>query len=248
MPDVKDRYINLKNYKENLFKQNYGGIKSQGQAEQFFLRIYGLNDFKELMYLTLTALAQMNVLLNGSPASAKSMFISTIQEQCNDILYFDASNKNSTKLIDEIDNNKESKVIIIDEIDKLQISNYNSPLGLLKNGRVSKTTKTKRIDFEMENVKIFATSTRLEKISKEIRSLFLPYQLPEYLEIEFIENIKYYLQNKLFVETSEVIAKELIAHERKDVKAAISISKLLHNGNTLDEIDQVIGNWIKNNS
>jgi hypothetical protein len=143
------------------------------------------------------------------------------KEQCNNVFYFDASTKNSAKMFDELSHYGCSKVIIIDDIDKLKIPSYNSIAGLLKNGWVAKHIRNEHIDIKFDNFTKIATATNIERLDQEIRSLFFPYRLPNYLNGEFKETIKHYFQDKLLLENSEMIVNELVDHGINDVKAAL---------------------------
>ena len=167
-----------------------------------------------------------------------------IQEQCNDVCYFDAANTSGAGLIEVLYNHQKMKILIIDEIDKLKKNDLNSLLGLLNNGKIDKSLKNMKYNFSM-NCKIFATSNSNTKLSKPMRSRFQEYHLPEYSDDEFIEVVKFCLDKKITSITAEIIAKILLMHERKDVRAAISVSNLLQRGDTMDDISRVIETWIK---
>jgi hypothetical protein len=188
---------------------------------------------------------QFNLLLFGSPLSAKSLFVSIIREQCNNVFYFDASTKSSAKMFDELSHYKDSRVIIIEEIDKLKIPKYNSITGLSKNGWVGKAVRNKHLEIKLDNCTIIATATNIERLDEEIRSLFFPYRLPDYLNEEFKETIKHYFQDKLLLENSEMIVNELVDHGISDVKAALTIGQTLSNDDSVDAIDRTIGNFIR---
>ena len=116
MFNVKDRLSHIINNKQSILKENYGARTIKEQSEIFFSRIYGLYDMKENIFRALTSEEQINVLLVGPPATSKTLFMSTIQEQCNDVFYFDASNTTSAGLIEELYANRKARLIIIDEL------------------------------------------------------------------------------------------------------------------------------------
>jgi replication-associated recombination protein RarA len=213
------------------------------QSKEFFSKIFGLDLIKENIFRVLLAKDQVNVLLIGPPATSKTLFMMVIQEQCNDVCYFDAANTSGAGLIEVLYKNQKSKISIIDEIDKLKKNDLNSLLGLLNNGKIDKNLKGITYNFSM-NCKIFATSNSNTKLSKPVRSRFQEYHLPEYSDDEFIEVVKFCLSEKITPATAEIIAKILLAHGRKDVRTAISISNLLQIGDTMDDIARVVETWI----
>jgi replication-associated recombination protein RarA len=214
------------------------------QSKEFFSKIYGLDSVKENIFRVLIAKEQVNVLLIGPPATSKTLFMMVLQERCNDVCYFDAANTSGAGLIESLYNHQKMKILIIDEIDKLKKNDLNSLLGLLNNGKIDKSLKNMNYNFSM-NCKIFATSNSNTKLSKPMRSRFQEYHLPEYSDGEFIEVVKFCLDEKITSITAEIISKILLAHERKDVRAAISVSNLLQRDDTMDDIARVIETWIK---
>jgi replication-associated recombination protein RarA len=247
--DIKDKINNLMGNRKTL------GIIKQDLSERFstldkslalFHRIYGNNNLKENIYRSLISSNQVNILLIGPPATCKTLFMQIIQESCNDVIYFDATNTSGAGLIEVLYRNQNAKVLIIDEIDKLKKNDLSCLLGLLNNGSVDKALKTIHYKFTM-HVKIFATSNSSTKLSKPVRSRFQEYILPEYSDDEYVNVVKFCL-DKLPAETSEIIAKVLLSHEKKDVRTALSIASLIQQNDSMDDIARVIENYIKYSS
>lgn len=248
MFDVKDKFSRFKFNKQNLIRERNSNLSIQGQAIHFFENIHGLNDMKENLFRALVSEEQINVLLVGPPATSKTLFMSIIQEKCNDVFYFDASNTTSAGLINQLYYNRKAKLIIIDEIDKLKRNDLSSLLGLLNDGRIIKTLKEVKYDFKIENIKIFATSNSLRNLSNPAKSRFQVYHLREYSDDEFIEVVKFCLRERILREIAEVIAILLITYEKKDVRAAIAISNLLKKDDTKEDVIRVFENWTNYNS
>lgn len=218
-------------------------LSEPDQANIFFSKVYGLPREKENLYRAVTGDKQVNILLVGPPATGKTILVEQIQEQCNDTIYFDASNTSGAGLIDALYTTQKAKILIIDEIDKLRKNDQNCLLGLLNNGKVEKALKENKISFQM-NVKIFATSNSLTKLGKAILSRFQEYHFKEYSDEEFVKVVQFCLKGEFLEQTSEIIAKVLIVNERKNVRSAISISRLLKKNDTLEDITRVIENWL----
>ena len=213
------------------------------QSKEFFSKVYGLDLVKENIYRALLAQGQINILLIGPPATSKTLFMEQIQEKCNNVCYFDASNTSGPGFLEYLNLHQKSMVLIIDEVDKLKKNDLNSLLGLLNNGRVVKNVKGTVYNFTM-NCKIFATSNSNANLTKPTRSRFQEYHLPEYTDNDYIDVVKFCLAERITETTAEIIAKILLAHERKDVRAAISISNLIQMGDTMDDIARVVETWI----
>jgi len=246
-----DKYDKLKKNKDNtLFKYNYEGRTIIEKAEQFFFPIYGLRDIKEKLYQVLIDSKQNNTLLSGPSSSSKDMFLIKIHDQCNDVIYYDPALEKRPDLVDQIYKNKNTKVIIIDNINKLRKSDWNVLPHLLKNGIIEKTIKTNKIEIKMDNIKIFAAlddQNRLDndELLGKLRALFVEYNISEYNDEEFIEFVKFYCRNKLPDEKSEIMARELIKYNSKVIKEVISFSKILRETDTKEDIVRIIEERMK---
>jgi|SRR5690349_5497912 len=225
-------------------KENYKGTTEQNALEMFS-NIYGLDDLKVNIYRAVVSEESLNMLLVGPPATSKTLFVSTIQERCNNTFYFDASNTTGAGLIEQLYQHRTTKMIIIDEIDKLKKNDQNVLLGLLNNGRVDKDLKSGSYHFEMPNLKVFATSNSLKNLSKPLRSRFQEYNLPAYSDSEFVEVVKFCLNEKFTAETATLIAQALLKAGKKDARAAITISKQVLKNDTLEDIVKIIETYVK---
>lgn len=245
MFDVKDRFNRLKLTRHSLIKEKYSTSTTQDQALEFFSNIYGLEGMKENLFRALASDRQINVLLVGPPATSKTLFMTTIQEKCNNVFYFDASNTSGAGLIEELYNNRRTRLVIIDEIDKLKKNDISCLLGLLNDGRIVKSLKQTRYDFRIENIKVFATSNSLVNLSKPVRSRFQEYYLDEYSDEEFLDVVKFCLHNKLPEEINEMIGMLLIDSDIKDVRTAMGLGNLLKKEDTKEDVLRVFENWDK---
>lgn len=245
MINISQRLQKLIGSKDEVFKENIEGETIQQKALELFSNIYGLDDMKENMYRALISKDQINVLLVGPPATSKTLFMFTMYEHCKDSIYFNAADGGTgAGLIERLFNNQKAKLLIVDEIDKLKRNDQNTLLGLLNNGRVDKDLKSQPYHFSM-NVKIFATSNSLTKLSKPLKSRFQEYRLPEYTDDEFVKVVQFCLMDKLSYEKNEIIALTLLNNNRKDVRTAISISNLIQPNDSIDDILRIIENWLK---
>lgn len=243
MFDVKDRFNRLRLPRHSLIREKYSTSTTRDQALEFFSNIYGLDGMKENLFRALESDKQVNVLLVGPPATSKTLFMTTIQEKCNSVFYFDASNTSGAGLIEELYNNRRTRLVIIDEIDKLKKNDMSCLLGLLNDGRIVKSLKQIRYDFRIENIKVFATSNSIVNLSKPVRSRFQEYHLDEYTDEEFLNIVTFCLQNKLPEEINEMIGMLLIDSSIKDVRTAIGLSNLLKKEDTKEDVIRVFENW-----
>jgi hypothetical protein len=205
----------------------------------FFALIYGYDKIKFVVYLALTSQGQKNTLLHGPPASAKSLFMKIIEEQCEDVIYFDASNSSGAGLIETLYLNQTKKILLIDEAGMLDKNGLDALRGLLNDGRIVKTLKKKRYDFTMKDVKIFGTTNDLN-MPKPILSRFMIYQLPAYTDTEFIEVSKHCLKDRIPADTAEILAQVLLKYNMKDIRKLMYVSGLIRKEFTLEDVIEVV--------
>lgn len=246
--NIQEKIQNLMSKKtpEGVIKNDLSDrFTSQDKAYAFFHSVKGLPEIKENLYLNLVSTNQVNTLLVGPPATAKSLFMSCIKEGCRDVIYFDAaSGGTGAGLIQVLKMNRSAKILIIDEIDKMKKNDLAVILSLLNDGTVSKTLKSEVINFKM-NVRIFATSNSSAKLSKPIKSRFEIYVLPEYSEDEFVEVVQHCLKNRIAERTAEVLARVLIAHDMKNVRLAINLANKIQQNHTEEDVCRIIENLLK---
>jgi len=210
----------------------------------FFDNIYGLDDVKELVYLTINANTPKNRLLVSPPAGAKTIFGLTIAKKMKDVIYFDAANMSGAGLIDTLINHKTAKVLVIDEIDKLNKKDMSCLLGLLANGIVVKTLKGNRISFQM-NCHIIATSNSTAKLTKPILSRFRVTILPEYSDEDFKKVCEFCLKDIIPATTAHLVAETLLNNGVKDVRQVIAIGGEIQQYHSEQDIKRIITNELK---
>ena len=105
--------------------------------ESLFGDIIGYEHIKRLFRIALGSDSAVHILLVGPPASAKTMFLTSLVKLKNS--YF-ADGANSTKagMIDYLFENR-PKYLLIDEIDKMSSKNQAFLLNLMETGITSET-------------------------------------------------------------------------------------------------------------
>lgn len=219
----------------------------QEQYLEFFDEVYGLDDVKEPLYLVVNARKPVNALIVSPPAGAKTLIANIIRRKCKNVLYFDGSNMSGAGFIETLQQNKNAKIIIIDEIDKMKKNDLSCLLGLLSTGMVDKTLKGKRISFSMD-VRVIATSNSTVKLSKPMLSRFMTFILPEYTDEDFVKVIEFCLKNELPSSVCKMIAESLLANNKKDVRAAIGLSALIQPSHSYEDVQRIITSFCKYNN
>jgi Holliday junction DNA helicase RuvB len=241
------KITSLLNKKDQLVKNEVKGSK-QDQALSFFKNVYGLENLKENIYRAMKSPNPTNSLIIGPPATCKSQILQIINDQCNNTLYIDASSGTTgAGLISILNANRNAKILLIDEIDKMKVTDQNVLLGLLSTGRVTKVLKNETIDFSMA-VHVFATSNTTNFKSKALASRFIKYVIQPYSDEEFIEVSKHCLSDsKLPVDTVEVIAKTLIVQGKKNIRLVMNLANSIFKDDSEDDVIRVITNFLELN-
>jgi len=82
-----------------------------------FAKIQGYEDIKDIVRRALESDVNYNLLFVGTPASSKTLFLQEILEIRKDGVYFDGSNT-TNRILDVLEEER-SKIICIDELDKM---------------------------------------------------------------------------------------------------------------------------------
>lgn len=148
--------------------------------------IIAREDQKDILERAVTSNEPTQILLNGPPASAKSLLMTEACDKIKGWKYLDASTLSGRGLIEFLDMNRTAKVICIDELDKLNRRDQTALYNFLdEHRRVLYQTKDYKVDFRLPNVKVVASSNSLKKLNKPLQSRFLRLTVPPYTEEEY---------------------------------------------------------------
>ena len=97
-----------------------------------------------------------------------------------DVFFIDATNASGAGIVDKLFAYPRTKIILIDEIEKLTKREQNMLLNLLETGILTSTKVRKTQEMKFAGIKLFATSNEVERLSKPLRSRLMEFHLPEY--------------------------------------------------------------------
>jgi replication-associated recombination protein RarA len=209
-----------------------GIIHAKDVTESLFNEVHGYTDLKLLLAKMVLSKQSLHAVLVGPPASGKTMFLLAIQQKMKDVFFVDATNASGPGIINKLLSRPNTKIILIDEIEKMSTRDQNMLLSLLETGVLISTKVKKTREMEFKGIKLFATSNGLDAISKPLRSRLIELHLPEYSDQEFQDIVvklvceKYRLDEETAKEISRVVWHEI---GTKDVRDAIQLSKLVDN-------------------
>jgi len=177
--------------------------------------------------------------LVGPPASGKSLFLLSIQKNMKDAFFIDATNASGPGIVDKLFAYPRTKIILIDEIEKMTKRDQNMLLNLLETGMLISTKVRKIHDTNFTGIKMFATSNDIELLSKPLRSRLMEFHLPEYDFDEFREIVgkladnRYRLNREIADKIASVVWYEM---GTKDVRDALQLVKLVR---SIDEVEKI---------
>ena len=238
-----------------LFKQPPDpNLSIKEQALKFFEDIIGNDDVKENIYRSLLREnLNQNILLVGAPSTSKTMFCKIIEDKCNNVIFYDASaGSTGAGLIEQLRRNRNTKILIIDEITEMKKTDIEVTRGLLNDGRVSKTLKSEHIMFKLPNLKVFGTTNNPNKLSLPIKSRFQMYLIDSYDDDTFIKVLMFCLRKQNIIKNekmAEELAYAMLKHDIRVVRTALSICALVdETRDTYNDIERIIMNYYTNDA
>ena len=195
-------------------------------VSQMFSDITGYDDIKELLRESLQLEKAIHVLLYGPPSLAKSMFLWDIEmafgEASLPLLGSATSHAGLWDLLAE----RRPKVVLVDEIEKMTLTDMAGLLSLMQTGRIIRAKVGRKLD-EKLNVWVIAAANRIGKLPPELLSRFAKFQLGEYTASEYarvVENVLVHHEDTDQGDAHE-IAMRLVGRTH-DVRDAVRVARL----------------------
>jgi replication-associated recombination protein RarA len=160
------------------------------QGSRSFSEIHLYDDLKQLLRRILTSKESVHCVLVGPPASGKTLFLLSIQKNMKNVFFIDATNASGPGIVDKLFAFPQTKIILVDEIEKMTKRDQNMLLNLLETGMLVSTKVRKTQEMRFASIKLFATSNEIERLSKPLRSRLMEFHLPEYDFDEFGEIVE----------------------------------------------------------
>jgi len=160
-----------------------------GVSRDTFGDIIGHQDEKELLAASLAADKPVHVLLAGPPALAKSLFLWDIEKSCGERAVWLVGSATSKVGLWDMLAQKQPRVLLIDELDKMNAPDTAALLSIMEGGRLVRAKKGRELDLSY-SIWVVAASNRLDKLSPELRSRFVIRYLAPYSRSDFMEVVK----------------------------------------------------------
>jgi Holliday junction DNA helicase RuvB len=229
---------------EGLFEIDFEDRKLQPE-NRFFSDVHLYDDLKLLLSRMLISKEPVHCVLVGPPASGKTMFLLSIQKSMKDVFFIDATNASGAGIVDKLFAYPRTRIILIDEIEKMPKRDQNMLLNLLETGMLISTKVRKTQEMKYAGIKLFATSNDIEQLSKPLRSRLMEFHLPEYDFDEFVEIVvrlaadRYWLNSEIACKIAYTVWHDM---GTKDVRDVLQLMKL---AGSIDEVGTTAKTIIK---
>jgi Holliday junction DNA helicase RuvB len=225
----------------NFLKQSLTGFWKGALDNSRFEEIIGHDDIKQIFVKTIHSKRPVHLLLIGPPGSAKTMFLTEIMRHQKASYFVVGSNTTKAGLVNQLFERR-PRFLLIDELEKMTITDQTSLLHLMETGIISETKINKTRQMELISW-VFATANSYEKIIEPLLSRFAVLEVPEYTFEEFSE----ISISKLTKENiDECFARIIVAKVwnelgSRDIRDVIKVARLATNAKDIPFVIKMLG-------
>jgi len=219
-----------------------GVVRPLQLPDDIFSLIVGFDDIKDAIHKTLKSSKPVHILLWGPPATAKSSFLEEIAG-LPDALFILGSSSSKVGLTEELFD-KRPRILIIDEIDKMDREDQSALLSLCHTGYISETKHGKKREDQLDTI-VFAACNNISFLTKEMQSRFMKFKLKEYTNEELKDVVTLTLTQREHIEETlaEYIASSGILGGLRDVRDFVRIGRLCSNTEEVTRMIATMGNY-----
>jgi holliday junction DNA helicase RuvB len=209
--------------------------------DDIFKYIYGHDKLKLIFNNAIASNEAIHILLTGASGTSKTLFLEAINEKVANCSFI-TSNSTGAGIISHIFDNPNLEILCIDEIEKIPKAEIGVLLTLMESNRLVVTKKTMMCNRE-QKLRIFATCNDVNKLSIEMRSRFLKFNLKDYSLDEFTM-ISINIVTSRFNKTQDFAQKlaQVVWYQlnSKDIRDVIKVARLARNESDIDMIIEAI--------
>lgn len=213
----------------DILKQCLKGLISKVPNDKragIFEEVLGHYGIKQIFQKAIFSKRPIHLLLVGSPGSAKTMFLTEIMRHEKPSYFVIGSNTTKAGLVNQLFERR-PKFLLIDELEKMIMTDQTALLHLMETGIISETKIGKTRQIELTSW-VFATANSCDKIIKPLLSRFAILEVPEYTFEEFCEIAVTRLRKEKVDENIAITIAEKVWSDlgSKDIRDVIKISRL----------------------
>jgi replication-associated recombination protein RarA len=213
------------------------GKQRDNPEEAIFQSVEGYNDIKKLIMRCIVSPEPTHVILDGPPASGKTIFLLSMEKELDNAYFVDCTNATGPGMVDYLLSH-DVRYMLLDEVEKMSKKDQNVLLNLMETG-VLTSTKVKKTYEKKMNVSVFATTNDINSLNRPFRSRFLEFSLPEYTFEEF-DRLSVRLLAQRYGHSPEISHKVASAVwntiKSKDCRDILQVGKLSRNISDVDFI------------
>ncbi|HET7390846.1 MAG TPA: AAA family ATPase [Nitrososphaeraceae archaeon] len=215
-------------------------ISTQGDA--LFDEIIGYGHIKRLFKMALDSESAVHILLEGPPASAKTMFLTSLMHRLKNSYFADGGSSSKAGMIDYLLTNK-PRYLLVDEIDKMTQKDQVFLLNLMETGIVSETKYGKTRSAQMKT-SVFATSNNIKKLSSPLQSRFFIVELEPYTYEQFLEITNKLLTRQMIEEGVASVIANAVWNKSRDIRDCVRIGKL---AGSVEDVGFIVSTFLGTN-
>ena len=202
--------------------------------------IYGHEELKLVFYNAINEESgPVHIMLTGARGTAKSLFLQAIKDNLSNVHYV-TNNSTGAGIMNYLATHPNIRILCIDEFEKIPHSEANVLLDVMETQKMRslKAPNNKQYNVDMD-LRIFATSNNINKLTPEMKSRFLIFHLKEYSYEEFVEVSKNLFEKK-FPKKMHIADKVIDAVWNKmksnDVRDIIKLARLCRADSDIDKV------------
>lgn len=157
--------------------------------DDMFDDIIGHDEVKELLRAALLAEKPVHILLAGPPALAKSLFLWDIEQVAGEQAVWLVGSATSKAGLWDLVAEREPRILLIDELDKMNVADTAALLSLMEGGRLIRAKKGRSLDITIA-INVVAATNQMLKLSPELKSRFAIRKLKPYDAAQYQTVIK----------------------------------------------------------
>lgn len=221
--------------------QTFDYIKESEKVSNIFDDIIGYDSIKKILQTMLNSPSPISILLDGSPGCGKSMMLKDIEKHYKSQTYYiDGSRATKAGIFNVLfeDESNSIRYLLIDELDKLNISDQESLLTLIEDGRIVQTQKNGTMSKKYDNLSVIAASNDKDNILYPLQTRFYKIAIKDYTIEQFKEiSRKVLLQYNLSSEVQEyIILKVLESKKKPNIRDIKQLAKLCNNSKEMVDL------------
>jgi holliday junction DNA helicase RuvB len=231
----------------NFLKQSFTGLWNailHVNRACSFEEIIGHNDIKQIFVKAIRSKRPVHLLLVGSPGSAKTTFLTEIMRHYKSSYFVVGSNTTKAGLVNQLFERR-PKFLLIDELEKMSITDQTSLLHLMETGIISETKINKTRQAELTSW-VFATANSCKKIIEPLLSRFAVLGMPEYTFEEFSKISITKLKKEDVDERNARVIAEKVWYElgSRDIRDVIKVARLANSSEDIQFVVKMLKNRI----